>query len=357
MARMVRIRSAFTLIELLVVIAIIAVLIGLLLPAVQKVREAAARTKCTNNLRQMGIALHSYEGVHNKLPPAAINDTGNPASAANRAAMKDFLLETNTNQLARQSFMTLILPYIEQGNVLLQSPGYNYNLHWFHPQNRPATGTRIGIYGCPSSATANRPYWDPITSSGVMNTPAWIDQKPALTDYAAVSRGPNNSRNWTALGVAYPGSDNVDAVLQANQFTSILTIPDGLSNTMMLTESAARPQEWVFGTMNSATGLGFADGAWGFQDVGALPVDGVRTANDSRYGRNLNNSSDTAAIIQSGCRVNCSNDAEIYSFHPGGANIVMGDGSVRFLKESVSMLSLYQLAARNDGAALSPDTY
>src|SRR5437762_3699087 len=124
-------RRGFTLIELLVVIAIIAVLIGLLLPAVQKVREAAARLQCQNNLKQIGLALHNYESVNGFWPAQSTS----PPTAKGTAP-------------PRGSWITRILPYIEQGAVYQM---YNPDLHWHDPANEAAVKTRIKILLCPSA--------------------------------------------------------------------------------------------------------------------------------------------------------------------------------------------------------------
>src|SRR3954453_8887208 len=106
-------RQAFTLIELLVVIAIIAILIGLLLPAVQRVREAAARMQCSNNLKQLGLGLHNYEGVHGAFPPAYTRTSGTQSGSAYGISYPD----ANWNGMPGWGWGTLLLPYIEQDNL------------------------------------------------------------------------------------------------------------------------------------------------------------------------------------------------------------------------------------------------
>jgi prepilin-type N-terminal cleavage/methylation domain-containing protein/prepilin-type processing-associated H-X9-DG protein len=332
-------RSGFTLIELLVVIAIIAILIGLLLPAVQKVREAAARAKCSNNLKQIGLAIHNYEGTNGKLPPSSVQS---PAVADRAALASEFQKVgtpgTNPGDYAKHCFLAIILPYIEQGNVLkANGTNYDFKLDWFDPNNRTAASTRIPTYECPSV-----PYdhlVDPIMEPALYGS-GWV---PATSDYMAVNRANNRAAVWNAIfnDTSYPGDDGIKAVLGSNVYTKMLAVTDGLSNTIMTGEAGARPQKWNFGKRQPD--VTFLNGVWA-QSSNDIAVDGSNAS-----GGTLS----AAADVPTACSVNCSNQGEIYAFHPGGANVGMGDGSVRFLRANVSLQTLQKLCARGDGKPVS----
>ncbi len=296
MFRSSRCRRAFTLIELLVVIAIIAILIGLLLPAVQKVREAAARTKCENNLKQIGLALHNFESANRFFPPGGV-------SAA--------IPQLGITAARQHGWAVFLLPYLEQNALYNQ---YSFASHFYEPVNQAVRETQLKVMQCPSTPNSNR--YDDYTRSGYA-------LHMACGDY-----GPNNAIS-SALATAglISARKSYAGALAVNFLLTHGDIPDGTSNTIFIAENAARPFYYRLSALQSGRVSG---GGWADRDseyiTHGFTADGVSSPGP--------------------CHTNCTNDNEIYSFHTAGAHVLLGDGSVRFLRASTNIEVVASLLTR-----------
>jgi prepilin-type N-terminal cleavage/methylation domain-containing protein/prepilin-type processing-associated H-X9-DG protein len=316
-------RRGFTLIELLVVIAIIAILIGLLLPAVQKVREAAARAKCSNNLKQLGLAIHNYHDANGRLP----------------AALEELVVN---GVVKDHSWTPRILPFIEQEPLFRR---YNFALAWDEGANQNATGpirTTISTFLCPSAPD------DRLTVRGCLDYVATTER---TWPNAFVSTGPTGQAQYVQTGDPYfiglLGHDKVTNGVEDKSRRTMLAVRDGLSNTMMLAECAGRNRRYVMGKEDPVQT--WTAGPWA-NPASRINVGGFNPATYT-YGVVIPSPGATTGP----CAINCINSKEIYAFHPGGAMVVMGDGSVRFLKATIRLDTVLQLLTRDRGEVLNSE--
>lgn len=390
-------RSGFTLIELLVVIAILAILIALLLPAVQKVREAASRATCANNLRQVGLATHHYHDANSSLPPAVYVDAY--VSSFNRYGVQsEYTLGPN--------WAVLILPYLEQPALYsLASPGVNKYIKAVRSQSGsggnewavPAViGTPIKMYTCPSDVGNRNPFrgeLDRYTGNRVFGLPLgteWAagnyaanggcgiwgdsvrpfpeDPDPAPSGTQFLLRGVRGSNPvlssppytyvessalrtylFNGLGIGSTPTVKGGGVMLVNNGVRFTTIGDGTSTTVLFDEIR-------IATPRKSDGKRDLRGSWAIGMIGASVVAGSGLAFSPGPNTDINDKI-FGCVENPDEGMDCSTqgtNAVARSRHPGGVNTCFCDGSVRWVSDRISQLHYFQIHSRNDGLA-SPD--
>lgn len=337
-------RGGFTLIELLVVIAIIAILVALLLPAVQQAREAARRTQCKNNLKNIVLALHNHHDVKNRFPvgtsigrnwwasmttsPTFYNDP--PAGYAN----------PTTSYPAEgpcYSWAFYILPYLEQDNIYKQMNPQTTSAAWpwwlMMSDGKPIVGTPLPIFMCPSDPNVGSPWVDPGNST----------YKAAVSSYLGVI-GTHTFRVAPTSTIADPRGGNFknqigqDGMLFVNSKTNFRDVTDGTSNTLFIGERCVpdgKEYGWIFAAWGAdGYGFGVGDCLLGMEERYA----GV-TAAPSYY--------------KDGKRSNLNDMFHYWSQHSGGAQFAMVDGSVQFLSYNIDKTISLGLSTRDAGEVIS----
>ena len=305
-------RRAFTLVELLVVIAIIGVLVALLLPAIQAAREAARRAQCTNNMKQLGLAVHNYESAKKFLPPSHTN-------------------------APRHNFVAFLLPYIEQGSLAAR---YDMTKDW---DARPPAGggadsgninvqkLAVEALKCPSTPSGARPAnaGDFAIAIKFNNGAAYAKKKLiAGTDGVKIT-----DRGADSDDVDGPWSSMLRVRFNAtNQYIPVKMsqVADGLSNSFMIFEDAGRPE--------------------GYDKNKNLTADPTKAESENAVSgqswADFNSFFDIHDTCGGGQMMNCHNNNEIFSFHVGGCNFTMGDGSVRLVQEAIDAETFTSLFTR-----------
>ena len=375
-------RRGFTLIELLVVIAIIAVLIALLLPAVQSAREAARRMQCTNNLKQLALALHNYISATNAAPPGVVNTTTYPGTAPPGS------LATWTAWSAQ----SLLLPYVEQG-PLYNAANFKWNccytpLTGNNQTNTTVYNTRIASFLCPSDGLAGQQninsyqgcigdstiqYPTGGTTTGIFQV---YDPTTVSCQSVTLASLTDGTSNTIAFGEGLVGDYSKNSNYRGNGMSTPSDPSGGIVPTTMPGNNAESNPAAVIQALQgcnafwqtSATrtcsgytacclaGVKQYDGQlWALGERGYTLFNTVVPPNSKQY--QWRNCRLSIGGNCPSCAPEGSSFVNAGSFHPGGANFAFADGSVRFIKDSVNMLTYESLGTRGSGEVISSDSY
>ncbi|MBY0513259.1 MAG: DUF1559 domain-containing protein [Gemmataceae bacterium] len=294
------------------VIAIIAILIGLLLPAVQKVREAAARMKCQNTLKQIGLAAHNYHDANQILPKS-----------------QDFTTHPGGYQYYTETWSLRLLPYIEQDNL---RKSWDNTIGYAVGTNLALLPTAVSLLKCPSSPApavdtfqySSRPGWG--APAGAITS-----FQGGVTEYYAIAAAQLPFTGWLSGAMDY-------SVPPAR----LTDISDGTSNTLLFGECSGGATIYRGNPRITVGQRSHTGGHW------------------AGHNRIVLRSYDATGTIPDGgnCTINCnSNNVNLYSFHTGGSNVVQADGSVRFLRESINPAVVAALTSRSGGEVINGNDY
>lgn len=345
-------RRAFTLIELLVVIAIIGVLVALLLPAVQKVRESASRASCANNLKQMGLALHHYHLDHRSLPPGIRTGPSDDVSLATSSGFLD------------------LLPYLEQANV---SRLWVHGRAWYDQPNYAAVETPIKVYYCPSNRSTGNIDVSLLIARAGRSLPS-----PSASDYL-LCKGTN-----AALCSQAQFPDGARGAFDVNSRVRLVSITDGAANTIAIGEGAGDTSRYLVRTLYSDTEparnqsdnrVKIAEQSWAApamavpalssQDIPGSTILGVTAQRGGftpimdepmnfplvlagrDYNQSCDNSSSSAQTFDT--------ISGFHSVHTGGCNFLFCDGSVHFINDGIDQSAYRALSTIRGGESFNAD--
>lgn len=331
-------RNGFTLVELLVVIAIIGVLVALLLPAIQAAREAARRTQCLNQIRQLGIACHNYHDTNKRFPPAG-----------------EAVIVGSAKKAIGLSWLAVTLPFIENSNI---KSLVNQSVNWDQEPNRAARETPVPIFNCPTTGNELSVF---VAGSG--NTTEYVEYSNLRAHYVAImgakstcdalnaatrfpETGYSMARRNDGTGDISGGLAN-NGILAFNDKVRMKDVSDGTTNTMMIGEcgwQAGPTRTWIVGTLDQ-------------NSYSVNPTTGVVEGHGWIYNaKNVMWPMHTAYREKPGEPYSgyLSNDISLGSMHQGGAQVGMGDGSATFLTEDMELNVLKALATRANDDVQNP---
>lgn len=320
-------KSGFTLVELLVVIAIIGILVALLLPAVQAAREAARRTSCLNNLKNVSLAMHNHHDIVKRFPPGCAQDQPPFGTAAGGWG---------------SSWKVYILPFIEQSSIYDKWVFNGGNSGYTHAGNMALVhNLKLEVYRCPSSPMPE--FYASSNNAGSIQM---------MTSYTGIAGSDLPSSSFSTSGGN--GYTSGSGCLYANSKVNMASLTDGTSNVMMIGEQSDhlrdannQPIPGSYTAITSQGPHGWTMGT-GNQSVGTAYTDRHFNCTTLRYEinkRGLPNSGGTGH--------NTGNNIPLSSRHPGGCCVALGDASTRFVSQTTTLLVLQQLTVGNDGAVVS----
>lgn len=349
-------RAAFTLVELLVVIAIIGILVGLLLPAVQSAREASRKLQCSNNLKQIGLAIHNYESAHRLLPSGYVSYATRNGTAPPAAMIDD----STWDAAPGWGWGGLILPFMEQSNL---AASLDPRLPIWAPANRPAVQTRLGMYLCPSASGATESFTlvdsnqRPLTRYGqplILGRSHYVashGQESCWGECGAAATALVFTNIYTSqtttIRVDGDAGRVADGPFYRNSRVGWSRITDGTSTTIFVSEHTSR----------------LSDKSWAGVVPGAVVhprlhtpengPDAAATLTLMHMGPSGGELDITGFLIIHPMNFPTYHVGQMVSEHLGGGNVLYGDGSVRFMPETIDLILAAELASMNEGEVIA----